>query len=418
MFEPKIIGSFADFYQLSGKTVIRAPGAARGVGGWLQRELGRVTGSSPRITTAAGRKGGIELALRGRSRASEEYRLAVSAEGVRLSATGPAGLRYAAQTLLARFDAASGCWGGCVVEDAPAVPLRAHLIHLTHYDSRWRDLRWCARPFDMDVARRVVAELGKLRYNYVVIDVGDAVRFRSNPKLARSWSAPMRRYVEIVRLARSLGMGVIPKFNFAKSPRGKWRSNDHNGWFRPYDRLRDDEEYFGRAFGLIDELISADKPAYFHIGMDEDFERTLPQYVRCIKILRRGLTARGIKTMRWVDLEKRWQPRRDQIKHEKAIELLPKDIVNVVWGYVEHEPFRWVGRLRKKGYNVMGGSGGNGARGIQAERLLAVRALTREVVKHDATGMLSTAWLPLRRHWEKTILDVARFSAEAYWRGG
>ena len=87
--------------------------------------------------------------------------------------------------------------------------------------------------------------------------------------------------------------------------------------------LIDDEEYFGRAFGLIDELIAVDTPTYFHIGMDEDFERTLAEYVRCIKILRKGLKARGIATMRWVDLEMRWQPRRDRIKHVNAIELLP-----------------------------------------------------------------------------------------------
>jgi len=418
MFESKIFVSFADFYQLSGKTVIRAAGAGREVGEWIQGELGRLTGNRPRIARSAGGGGGIELALPRRPSASEEYRLAVSAKGVRLEAESPAGLRYAAETLLARLDEESGCWSGCVIEDGPAVGVRAHLMHLTHYDPLWRQRRWCAKAFDMDVARRVITELAKLRYNCVVIDVGDAVRYRSCPKVARAWSAPMRRYAEIVKLARSLGMDVIPKLNFAKSGPGRWRSNHHNGWFRPYDRLRDDEEYFGRAFGLIDELIAVDKPTYFHIGMDEDFERTLEEYVRCTKILRKGLKARGIAAMRWVDLEKRWQPRRDQIKHEKAIELLPKDIVNVVWGYLEREPFQWVGRLRKKGYKVMGGSGGNGAEGIERERLVAVRALTREVVEHRAMGMLSTAWLPLRGHWEKTILEIARFSARVYWNGG
>jgi len=74
--------------------------------------------------------------------------------------------------------------------------------------------------------------------------------------------------------------------------------------------------------------------------------------------------------------------------------------------------------LRKKGYKVMGGSGGNGAEGIERARLVAVRALTREVVKHRAMGMLSTTWLPLRRRWEKTILEIARFSGEVYWNGG
>jgi len=270
----------------------------------------------------------------------------------------------------------------------------------------------------MDVARRVITESAALRYNYLVIDVGDAVRFRSNPKLARPWSAPMRRYADLVNLARSLGLGVIPKLNFAKSPPGKWRPNDHNGWFRPYDRLPDNDEYFRHAFQLIDELIAVDKPTYFHIGMDEDFARPLDQYVHCVRVLADGLTRRGVGTMRWVDLDKQWQPKQDQLKHRMAIRLLPKHIFNVIWGYLELRPFRWVGKLRKGGYKVIGGSGGNGPRGIDTERLFAVRALTREVVKHRASGMMATTWLPLRRHWEKTILDIARFSAHVYWRGG
>lgn len=418
MFEPKILASFPDFYQLSGKTVIRATGGAREVAGWLQCKLKELTGNAPRVSRPAQSGGAIELVLPKRPSNSQRYSLTVGQGGVRLKASGSAGLRYGAQTFLERFDAASGCWGGCVIEDEPAVSLRAHLIHLTHYDGRWRHMRWCAKPFDPEVARRVVAELARLRYNCVVIDVGDAVRFRSCPKMARSWSAPMRRYAEIARQARGLGMEVVPKLNFAKSPPGRWRLTDHNGWFRPYDGLRDDEEYFRRAFGLIDELIAVDRPTYFHIGMDEDFERPLAEYVRCIKILRKGLKARGIATMRWVDLEMRWQPRRDRIKHVNAIELLPKDIVNVVWGYVEHGPFAWVGKLRKEGYKVMGGSGGNGPEGIEAERFLAARALTREVVTHRATGMLATTWLPLRRRWEKTIVEIARFSARIYWSGG
>ena len=423
MFEPKCIEMRPEAFAPTDKTTLSAPRAARSVADRLRKEISALTGCAPSPASGPGRAGAIRLRLSKRLTASEAYKLTVTTRGVTLSASSLVGLEYAAEAFLARFDPVGKTFDGCVVEDAPAVPFRAHLVHLTHCgDPRWTRRRWYRKPFDLDATLRIVTELAKMRYKYVIVDVKDAVRFRSHPELARPWTQPMRHYAEIVKLARSLGMGVIPKLNFSKSPPGV--PHHHNKWFRPYDRLPDNDEYFCRAFQLIDELIAVDLPEYFHIGMDEDFARPLDAYVRCIRTLRKGLKERGVRTMRWVDLEKRWMPREVRTKNEKAIRLLPKDIVNVIWTYVEPDPYPWVGRLCNEGYTVIGGSGGIGADKvggkveIEVARLQAVRAFTREIVRHNALGMISTTWLPLWKDWERMILDIAGFSARVYWNGG
>lgn len=87
-------------------------------------------------------------------------------------------------------------------------------------------------------------------YTALVVDCEDAVRYRSHPELARSYTAPMRDLVTLARRAHQHGLDVVPKINFSQS---HWHF--HNHWFRPHHLLFDNAEYWRRAFRIIDELI-------------------------------------------------------------------------------------------------------------------------------------------------------------------
>jgi len=183
--------------------------------------------------------------------------------------------------------------------------------------------------------------------------------------------------------ARSLGLDVVPKLNFAQS-----HLHCHNHWFRPHNELFDNEEYFKRAFRLVDELVKVCRPRrFFHIGMDEDHSRSIAQYVRAIRILRAGLRRRGLKTLIWNDTS--YPHGQAAVHSEKCLaaeSLIPRDVIEVVWDYSRVQP-RILRRLRKQGLKFWG------APGRKPEQILAWK---RALLANGGTGMLFTQWIPCK----------------------
>jgi len=412
MIEPKYFRTNGQYLRPTASMPLAASRSARPVARWLQTALDERLGRHIRIASSTPTAGCIRLKLPKRLTASEAFTVQVNQRGATLSARSVRGLRYAAAAFVDRFDADTGTFSGCVIEDAPVVEFRAYLMHLTHYDARWVAKRWSSQPFDMNVARQLVPLLADCRINNIIVDIGDAVRYRSHPELTRKSSAPMSDFAELVKLAKSFDIDVIPKLNFAQS-----RDTDfHNHWFRPYDALDDTDDYFRIAFDLIDELIDIVKPRYFHIGMDEDHDRPADKYVRCVKLLNRGLKARGLRTIQWIDLDKAWARgpwRRSALKSREALDKLPKDVILTHWVYDQFKPLRWVKRHVDDGRTVLGGTLHRSV--LQGE---VMRAFTREVVARNALGMVATIWLPLRKSNLNDLTHVARLSGRVFWNGG
>src|SRR5262245_32728794 len=113
-----------------------------------------------------------------------------------------------------------------------SLPVRAYLLHLTHYDPSWCKRKARERRFDLEVALDAVNAMAAAGYNTLVVDCEDAVRYRSHPELARPYTVPMRDLAKLARHARRRGLDVVPKLNFSQS---QWHR--HNHWFRPYDLL-------------------------------------------------------------------------------------------------------------------------------------------------------------------------------------
>ncbi len=99
-------------------------------------------------------------------------------------------------------------------------------------------------------------------FNMIVLELGDAIAWRSHPELAvrNAWSLTRLRS-EQMRL-RDLGIELIPKFNFSSS---------HDIWLGVYGRQVATERYYQVCRDLITEAIEIlDAPAYLHLGMDEE----------------------------------------------------------------------------------------------------------------------------------------------------
>lgn len=277
------------------------------------------------------------------------------------------------------------------------LPIRGFLIHVTHYDPVWAERKPRERPMDVNVALEVVDAMAEVGLNLLVVDCADGVSYKSHPELKRRYTIPMSSLMRIVKRARKHGIELVPKLNFAQSGQ-----NLHNHWFRPYHRsLFDSAEYWRRGFQLMDELIEAfDPPRFFHVGMDEDHWRSLRQYARAVNTLDAGLKERGLRTVMWKDCQDYASGEAHVEKSRASESKIPKDIVQVPWGYarVKGEEVR---RLRRKGFEVWG------APGRDADN---VRGWRDALLRYGGTGILLTRWIPCRPGTRSELLKAIRES--------
>ncbi len=256
---------------------------------------------------------------------------------------------------------------------------RAYLIHVSHYDPRWCELKEQEKPFEIKVGLDIVNAMAKEKMNTLIIDCEDGVEYSSHPELKRHYTVKMQDVKQLADFARSKNIDVIPKINFSRSHR-----HCHNDWFRPHDSLFDTDKYWEIAFEVIDELISELKPEkFFHIGMDEDHTRSYTQYVTAINTLHAGLTKRGLRTVIWNDSACEWPTA--QIHQEKSMfaeRTIPKDIVQILWDYVR-SPSTHIKRIRHAGFELWGAPG---------DKLEQVKEMKNDLLESGATGFVLTRW--------------------------
>ena len=233
------------------------------------------------------------------------------------------------------------------------------LMHISHYDPSWCNVKEKEEKFDLQTALDVVREMSQHGMDLLVIDCEDGVEYKSHPELKRPYSVPMSDLKELAGFANSCNIDIVPKLNFAKSV-----SKRHDLWMMPHVSSNDWtdslEEYFKIADDVISELIEVCKPRqYFHIGMDEDHSRSGEQYVDAILRLRTTLSRHLLRTVIWNDSCHNNRNSAAQVHAEKSItaeKILPKDIVHVLWHYGSSHP-ECVKRLTTEGFDVWAAPG-------------------------------------------------------------
>jgi len=273
---------------------------------------------------------------------------------------------------------------------------RGYLMHITHYDPKWCEQKENEQPFDLETGLAMVNAMAEARLNILIIDCADGLIYKSHPELKRHYSVPMDYLKQIISKARENKIKVIPKLNFSQS-----KVHRHNHWFRPHNELADNKEYWQKAFEVIDELLEVFKPCqYFHIGMDEDHDRSHEQYIQAIKTLHGKLQERDLGTIIWNDTALKGSMSVHAEKSLAAEHEIPKDIIPIVWDYTQSQP-EIVQRLVKKGFEVWG------APGRSPERVSAWRDC---LLENGGTGILLTAWIPNIKDNEKKLLKVIKES--------
>ena len=286
------------------------------------------------------------------------------------------------------------------------LPKRAYLLHLTHYDPVWFKAKPRERPFDLDLALEIVEALAEERFTLLVVDCADALAYRSHPEFARRYTVPMKQLEAITAAARTRGLDVAPKLNFSRS-----EINTHNHWQRAagehwYSHF-DDAYWWKTAFECADEVIAAcGATGYFHVGMDEDTERSYTQYCEVVKGLRSGLKQRKLRMLMWNDTGIKYAS--GMLHHEKSLAAErsgPKDIIHVLWQYGT-VPVDDIARIRTAGYELWGAPGWK-----KPEQAIGFRD---SVAHAGGKGLLMTTWMPCQPKHRPTLLDGIRAMGPIY----
>lgn len=115
---------------------------------------------------------------------------------------------------------------------------------------------------DVQVWDKIIAFLAERKYNLVLIDVGDGIKYDSHPEV----SAPNAWEKEFLKKKldemRALGIEPIPKLNFSAC---------HDTWMKKYRRMVSSPEYYEFCADVIREVCEVfDHPRFFHLGCDEE----------------------------------------------------------------------------------------------------------------------------------------------------
>lgn len=113
-----------------------------------------------------------------------------------------------------------------------------------------------------EVWDRIVVRAAERGYTHLLIDLGDAIQYKSHPEIAATDALTVDEFKELLKKAHTLGLKTIPKLNF---------STDHHCWLKQYRRMVSSDIYRQVCVDLINEVCELfDGPELFHLGMDEE----------------------------------------------------------------------------------------------------------------------------------------------------
>lgn len=364
-----------------------------------------------------GRDVGVPRAIRADPAAppgakDQAYELAVGPDHIALRAGGWSGVNYGLLALLDWCEAGLGCMQ---VADAPRFGIRSMLLHLSYNQWREKPSREVVYGFshrlrfDRSVFNDAIALMGRLRMNMVILDVGDAVRYRSHPEIAVDGALTPDELADLLDECRNLGLEPIPKLNFATT---------HDAWLKDYGMIVGTEQYYEVCDNLIGELIDLfDGPRLFHIGMDEESIhhaeglqlehitiRRGRAWLDAVKRLDTIVQAHGARTWMWGD--PLWPTR------EGPTPAIPKRILISDWNYSKQKTFPTSTLIEKLGYENIPA----GANWTDDENAALLTRFAAEKLNPKTTpGMMMTVWNPTVRRCRGNILNAISLAAGVFW---
>jgi hypothetical protein len=272
------------------------------------------------------------------------------------------------------------------------------------------------RP-DLRVSDRLWSEarekMAKEGMNMVLIDLGDAVKYKSHPEIAvhNAWSRS--RLKEELAKFRRAGIEPIPKLNF---------STGHDTWLGKYSRMVSTDEYYAVCKDLIDEVVDLfDKPRYFHLGMDEE-DAEHQKFYQYIVVRQKDLWWKDFYFLVG-EVEKRgprpwiWS---DAIWHrpEDFLKKMPKSVLQSNWYYrktfddLKLPQLKAYTDLEEHGYDQVP-TGTSYYPDIQDNMMGNVQYCTKHIADSRLLGFLQTVWVPTIDENRELVLKGIELTGDA-----
>jgi len=353
------------------------------------------------ISAPGGGRGLAEAANRGASdRAPESYSLRVTPRLITIAGADDRGAFYGVQTLRQMLQA-----------DGAGRPLARTCEIEDHPSMAWRGWHMSSpAAADLGFYREVVDLLALLKYNTIVWEVDAELRYPSHPDIAAPDAPSAAQLAALVAYAKERHFEVIPQlatfshFDYVLTrPEYKHLAESEKttrGFQSLFNYCPSNPETYALVFDLMDDLIAAFKPRFFHIGHDEASFDDIGVCARCkgtdpwvlwqqdINKLHAHLAEKGVRTMMWGDQFLDGHNGGAPNYTVRATDMVPKDIIICDWHYnANHDYAATLQYFAQHGFKTLG---------CPWFDLDNVYDLAGGVAREHALGFLGTTWSGVR----------------------
>ncbi len=335
---------------------------------------------------------GARIVLRREGDDGQAYHLKITASGVAEAvASGPAGLRYAVETLGQLADP-RGRLPACRIEDAPDFAYRGVMLDVSR-----------GKVPTLDTLRELVDHCVRLKLNVLMLYVEHTFRFRRHPEIGAGCSPldaetlraldayAAARHVQLVPSLQSLGhlehVLRLPRYAELAESELRWSlAPTHPG---SYALLRDWYDEYLPNFRSRLFNVNCDEP--FDLGKGRSAQRAAEVgrgglFVEHLHRVRELAAAHGRRCLVWADFVH---------DHPERIPELDRELVLLDWGYEAKHDFDRVAAFAELGFEFWvcpGTSSWNALFPRIENSLRNVEGWARAGRRHGAAGLLMTDW--------------------------
>ncbi len=333
------------------------------------------------------------------------YQLRIRPDGIRIRASGAAGLRYGALTLGQLIATGSRLIRAMEIEDWPDFAARGVMLDIS------RD-----KAPTLLTLRRLVDLLAGWKINQLQLYTEHTFAYAEHEPVWRGASPMTGEQIErLDRYCLERGVELVPNQNsFGHMER--WLRHQpyadlaemRGPWRTPWGDVRTasttlcpvDSRSIRLVAGLYEQLLPRFSSGLFNVGCDETFELGQGRsrqacrrrgvgrvYLEFLRKIHQAVRRHGRRMMFWADIVQ---------QHPTLIAELPRDVVPLVWGYEADHPFdETCGRLTEQGldfYVCPGTSSWCSIGGRTQNCLTNLRNAAASGRRHGACGYLITDW--------------------------
>ncbi len=336
------------------------------------------------------REHGLEVPI---SIGEEGYQIKVSASEIIVVAATTKGVFYGVQTLkqIIRTNRISGNIPGLLITDWPDMEIRGMMDDISRGPVPTKEYM-----------HQQIERMAEMKVNMLTYYTQDVVKTKSHPEFAPPGGAlSIEEWKDLADYAQKYHIDLV----------GNFQSFGH------FDQILKHPEFahlgengtllspaFEESYELLEdiykEMIPAFHSKYFHVNSDETFDlgsgasKAMVDslgydvvYANHIKRIYDIITPMGKTIMVWGDLV---------LEHPALLDLLPKDIILVTWGYdIMDDYSHRILPFKEAGYTQLVSTGILNSRSIMPDFNTAIGNIggfMEETVKQGVWGMLNTVW--------------------------